>query len=326
MRSGIIVLALAFLAACSSQGSKTGGAAGGDTVAKIGSTVVTAAELQAEIQSLPPQWQTRAKTPHGKKEILDNIVKRRLLMMEADSRGIPQRPEVKMQIEKATSSQILRVLMKEETEQSGAVEEKDLREYFEKHKDRFEQQEQVRARHVLVKLAPNATADEDAKAKKKAEAIRRKLTTANFEEVARKESDGPSAPRGGDLGYFDRKKMDPKFTEVAFGLKLNEISQPVKTSFGYHIIQVTEKKEAKPANFDEMKDQIQRQIEPQLRAERFEKFVSGLRDKFPVEIVDPEIKDSEKAAAEQPAGAAPVPAQSPAPAPVPVPTPPAGGQ
>lgn len=148
------------------------------------------------------------------------------------------------------------------------VTDEDVKAYFDEHQAELGQPEQVRARHILVKT------------KEEAEKIRAQLEEgADFAELARKYSlDESSAADGGELGFLTADQLVPEFSEAAFALEVGAISQPVQTQYGYHIIQVEEKKPAVPAKLEEVsrtivetltKDRI-RQIVPiwlrQLRA------------------------------------------------------------
>ncbi len=135
----------------------------------------------------------------------------------------------------------------------GAIED-----YYEKNKFRYEHDDQVKARHILIKVRNNAPASELAAAKEKIEAIKEEIINGlPFEEAAKKYSeDTGSALKGGDLGYFGRGRMVPEFEESAFSLPLGQVSPPVKTDFGYHIIKVEDRKEAGTDSLEEVRDEI----------------------------------------------------------------------
>lgn len=138
------------------------------------------------------------------------------------------------------------------------ITDEELQTYFEENKDSFGEAEQVKASHILV--ADEATANE----------IKQKLTDgADFAELAKEYStDEGTKEDGGELGFFAKGTMVTEFDDVAFTLPVNEISDPVKTDYGYHIIKVEEKKEAKEANFDDSKTEIKETlIEQKLETE-----------------------------------------------------------
>jgi foldase protein PrsA len=126
------------------------------------------------------------------------------------------------------------------------ITDEELKTYFDENKDSLGEAEQVKASHILV--------EDEASAKE----IEQKLADgADFAELAKEYStDEGSKENGGELGFFPRGTMVTEFEDVAFSLPINEISEPVKSDYGYHIIKVEEKKEAKEANFDDSKAAI----------------------------------------------------------------------
>jgi foldase protein PrsA len=126
------------------------------------------------------------------------------------------------------------------------ITDEEMKTYFDENKDTFAQEEQVQASHILV--------EDEAKAKE----VKEKLDAGeDFAELAKEYStDTGSAESGGDLGFFGKGAMVAEFEDKAFSMKVDEISDPVKSEFGYHIIKVTDKKEAKEGNFEDSKDEI----------------------------------------------------------------------
>lgn len=131
---------------------------------------------------------------------------------------------------------------------------------FKARKNQFDQVEQVKAQHILIKATPGDIASEQA-ALKKAQSLKEQAVKSDFGSLAEKNSDDPGSKiKKGDLGFFGRGQMVPEFEKVAFDLKPGQISEPVKTQFGYHIIKVNEKKEAKSANLNDHKNELASQL------------------------------------------------------------------
>lgn len=130
------------------------------------------------------------------------------------------------------------------------ITEDEIKTYFEENKESLNEEEQVEASHILVE--DEATAKEVAK----------KLADGgDFAALAKEYSqDEANAEKGGELGYFAKGKMVPEFDKAAFSMKPDTISEPIKTDFGYHIIHVTDKKEAKEATYEDHKDDIKEQL------------------------------------------------------------------
>ena len=139
--------------------------------------------------------------------------------------------------------------------QSVKADDDTLRQVYEEHLDRYRTPERRRARHILFTVAPDGDAAAvEAKAKA---ALARIRGGEDFAKVAEEVSEDPgSAKQGGDLGLFERGIMDPAFEKAAFSLKVGELSEPVRSQFGYHLIEVTEVEQGKTAPFAEVRDRV----------------------------------------------------------------------
>jgi peptidyl-prolyl cis-trans isomerase C len=172
----------------------------------------------------------------------------------------------------------------------GAVSEADAKQIYDAQIGPLKPEQEVHARHILV--ATEAEAKEVAERLKKGE---------DFAAVAKEKSKDPGA-EGGDLGFFARGQMLKPFEDAAFALEVGQISEPVQTQFGWHIIKVEEKRDQALPTFDQVKGAIIAQL-VQAKAQEV---VSGLRDSAKIEVVDPELKKSmDAAAAKAKAGALP---------------------
>jgi peptidyl-prolyl cis-trans isomerase C len=141
------------------------------------------------------------------------------------------------------------------------VTDQEIADYYEKNSERFTRGEQVHARHILFKADLNADEAVHQEARAKAEQAReRAVAGADFAELAKEVSEGPSAPSGGDLGFFTKEQMVPTFAEASFALSPGEISPVVKTQFGYHVIKVEERRESGTVPLDEARDPIRRML------------------------------------------------------------------
>lgn len=136
----------------------------------------------------------------------------------------------------------------------------------------FEPEEQIHARHILL------ASEEDALA-----VIAEIEGGAAFEDVAREKSTGPTGPNGGDLGFFSRGQMVPDFEAAAFALGVGEVSAPVQTDFGWHVIKIEERGETAPPSFEELQQQLQQQA----FQDAFLAAIEALRGDATVEILDP---------------------------------------
>ncbi|WP_298271019.1 peptidylprolyl isomerase [Geobacter sp.] len=177
-------------------------------------------------------------------------------------------------------------LVEKEIASKVTVTEAEAKKFYDENIDRFKQPETVRASHILVGADAKATPEEKKKAREKAEAILKKLQEgADFAETAKKESSCPSSAQGGDLGVFGKGQMVPAFEKAAFALKPGEMSGVVETQFGYHIIKLTEKHDAKTTGFDEVKDRIMQYLKGQQVQKGIGEYVENLKKKGKIEIV-----------------------------------------
>jgi len=171
----------------------------------------------------------------------------------------------------------------------------DALEYYNENKDKFRTPEQIKASHILIAPKasdPNSDPNEaKTEAKAKAEGLLKQIKsgTADFATLAKEHSSCPSGNRGGDLGFFSRGKMVPAFEQVAFALKPGQVSDVVETRFGYHIITVTDHKNAKEVSYGEAKENIITQLKQKKKAEIAEQYIESL--KAEAEIVYPPGKE-----------------------------------
>ena len=178
------------------------------------------------------------------------------------------------------------------------VTDADVKSYFQKNHSLFDKPEQVRARHILV--ADKATAD----------TVLGKLKNGgSWDALAKQYSTDPSTKeKGGELGFFGKGQMVPQFQDAAFNAQIGQIVGPVKSPFGYHIIQTEEKKPATKATYAATSDQIRQQLTQQQQAQQVPVFLQNLRVAAKIDVFDDRYKD---AFPQPPAGGA-APAASPA--------------
>ncbi len=165
------------------------------------------------------------------------------------------------------------------------IEEKEVEGYYEYNLERYSEPNQIRARHILFKVKENASDQEAEEARKKAEPVLEMAKKGeDFAELAVKYSEGPTKDKGGDLGFFEKGKMVPAFEEAAFALKEGEISDIVRTPFGYHIIKVEEIKEARTKPIEEVREEIVEAISGNISAELAHEKGLNVTDQIPYDV------------------------------------------
>ena len=175
--------------------------------------------------------------------------------------------------------ELLAVEMKEKAD----VSEQEAKDFYDSNPQFFSQPEMVRASHILVKTEGLDEAGK-AEAKKKLEGILKQVKDGkDFAELAKANSDCPSKKDGGDLDFFRKEQMVKPFSDAAFASKVGQVSDIVETQFGYHIIKVTDRKEAKTEKFDEAKGQIVNYLKKNKQSKFWMEYIKGLKDKAKIE-------------------------------------------
>ena len=153
------------------------------------------------------------------------------------------------------------------------VTDDEIKKYYDENKSQFVEQPKVSAKHILVETEEEANS---IKEEIKSESI-------TFEEAAKKYSSCPSKENGGDLGAFGRGMMVPEFEEAAFASEIGVVTEPVKTQFGYHLILVEDKSEAKEKTFEETKDSISKYLLESAQQKKYVSLSNELAEKYGVE-------------------------------------------
>jgi peptidyl-prolyl cis-trans isomerase C len=292
--TSVAVMSLASLTACKGNPAGEAGKSAkpaGQTLVEVNGIVITTADFKKELENLPPYLKPMAETADGKKQLIDTMVVRELVLKEAMKAGIDKSQAVADKLEDLKKQVILQAYVKKKVDEQASLSDADLQKFYDQNKDKFKTGEQVRASHILVKTEPEA------------QAILKQLKGgASFEELAKTKSiDASAGAKGGDLGWFSKGSMIPEFEKVAFGLKEGELSGIVKTQFGYHIIKVTGKRPAGTRSFAEVKDQIREALLPQKQQEVLKKISDDTKKTVKYTISEEALKSL----GGTPAGAAP---------------------
>ena len=248
-----------------------------------------------------------------KNQVLESLIDRELLFQESKKKGIQVKSEAvsdqlqkiqqrypnKEEFEKLLSNMgltesdvhlqiergmAIQELLDKEVNEKIKVSDEETKSFYDKNPQLFQQPEQVKASHILIKVQADAPDDQKAEARKKIEAVQQKVKKGeDFAALAKTHSEGPSAPRGGDLGYFKRGQMVKPFEEAAFGLKPNETSDIVETQFGYHLIKVNDKKPAKKMTYAEVKDRLNEHLKKQKTDSEAKAYIQTLRKDAKIE-------------------------------------------
>ena len=252
-------------------------------VITVGDHKITAGEYDELVKNLQPQYQQIARGP-GRRQFAQNLVELSVLSGAAEKAELDKQPETKVQLEFQREN-ILAQAMFLHLQQTTPVSDADIQTYYDAHKSDYET---LTARHILIRVkgapmpaTPGKPELSDDEAKARAESIRKRIQDGeDFAKIAKAESDDTSSgEKGGDLGEFKKGMMVPPFEKAAFALKPGDISEPVLSPFGYHIIQV---QTHTTKSLEEAKADILTKVKPELAR----KAVADLTGKTKVEISD----------------------------------------
>jgi peptidyl-prolyl cis-trans isomerase C len=185
-----------------------------------------------------------------------------------------------------TSLEVAKVI-ETEVNSKVAVQDPEVKTFYDQNLERFKQGDTVHAAHILIGLPQGATPEQKAEAKTRATAVLKTVRAGgDFATLARaNSSDQGSAQNGGDLGFFPKGQMTPAFEEAAFKLKPGTVSALVETPFGFHIIKVMERRPPRTAPFAEVSGQIKDFLTQGQREQKLEKFVEEVKAKGKIEIL-----------------------------------------
>ena len=288
-------------------------------LAKVNGTDITEGDLQKVLNQfmqqmggrIPPEKLAEA-LPRVRERIVEELIMRRIMLDEIAKQGITLSDEEFAEIKTELSAELPPGTTLESYMAETGVSEAEMREqmavrkmimakadaiekpsddeikaFYDENQDGFSKDASVTASHILIKLDADASETDKAAKRERIEALRKQLNEgADFAELAKANSDCPSASSGGDLGSFGKGQMVPEFEDAAFSQPIGSVGEVVETQFGFHLIKVTEKSEAQTQSFDEVKDRIADILSSQKQQDVVRQFVDGLRAKADVQRFD----------------------------------------
>ncbi len=281
-----LVLSLVFLFFVSGLAAAK---AGEEILAEVGPYKLTKAEFEAKLETAPPQIKMiLAHQPQLKKALVERWVEISLLSLAAKDAGLEKDPEVKARLDEVTKQILAQAYLEKKLLNQQQVSEEEVKAYYEKHREKYQEPRAVRARHILIEVPQGATPEQEKEALKKAQHLRERILKGeDFAKLAQKYSADPGTKeKGGELGFFTQGQMVKEFEEAAFRLKPGEVSEPVRTPFGYHLIQVEEIKEAKQRSFAEVKDKVREDLIQAKEEAALNKALKELAQKYGAKIYE----------------------------------------
>jgi peptidyl-prolyl cis-trans isomerase C len=277
-----LALLIAVISACSDKPD-----ASSKALAIINGKEITASEFDLRWSQIPDYARKTFAGPTGRRKFLEELINHELLLQEAKNRGFDRDRAFLERVERFKERSILERLRIEEVDALVKVTMEEMKTYYAANAATFTVPGEFRASHILVKTQEEAFD------------LKKRLGQGeDFAALARKVSlDLYTRYKGGDLGFIKKGQTMPQFEKVLLALKVGDISLPVATPFGYHIIKLVERTPGAPLSFEEAKEQVREELLNEKRRQRYDEFVASLRAKAKLRVADIPIPVSEIPAA-----------------------------
>ena len=267
------VLFVIFAFVASACGSAPGSGPQGKALAVVDGEPLTEATLLKEVENLPPYVRPILETAAGRAQFLESVITRDLLMREALRRGIDRRHEVADRISMARKSIVLEALLRDVAEKAPGLSDPALRKIYDANPSLHQVGERVRVSHMLFRDKGRALQILGrAKAGEPFESLMKEVAATNGEVAA-------------DLGEIERGNFVKEFEVAAFAATPGEVTGPIKTTYGYHVIKVYAKSPAGTISFEEMKPKLLAEQREQAQRDAFEGLIADLRKQATVRVL-----------------------------------------
>lgn len=256
----IVSLGAVFLAGCGREES------GENILARVDGLSVSLDDFRREWTNQPPP--SPGVPPERVEQFLDDMIAERLFLLEARRRKIDRDEDLLREVERYREQLMVEKLLSREILPVSATSPAEVDEFWAAHRELFAVPELIRLSHILIR--PGEDESEEEVIERVREIKIRLEGGADFAELARETSDGSSAVRSGDLGYFREEQILPEFRTVAGELAMGEISDPIGTEYGYHLLTVTDLKPPRQKTLDESREDVVAILQAEKRKNRFE--------------------------------------------------------
>jgi len=256
-------------------------------LAKIGDKAFTEKDLEARLRDLPPEYQKMLQDPARRRSYVESLIRVEALARAAREEKIDELEEVKRNIDEVVNNVLAQAYFRKACPTPPDPALKEMEAYYRTHREVFQNPETVRARHILIRVPADAGEDAVARALEKAKMVRKKLDQGeSFQKLAEEYSDDPGTKqKGGDLGFFSRDKMVKPFSDAAFSLKKGETSDPVRSPYGFHIIQVEDRRPAEKQDFASAVSRIRGMMSQEQQNKCVNEVYNKLKLKYHIEIM-----------------------------------------
>ena len=273
MKKLMLGLGLALILAFA--GCRTKSPAQSTIAAKVGNYTITMSDLEQKVMNMPPYTRQFYSTPQGKKQLLDEMIKRLLLVNAAIKQGLDKKSDVKAKIRDAKYDILSKAALDSLAGKSMTVTDKEITDYYNGHQTQFNTPEMFHAKRIVFKT------------QKDVELVYNKLRQKKiaFENAVKEYSvDVFTKSNNGDMGFFTKDAFGSEVAKALSVLKPNEFTKPFKTSSGWAIYMLIEKRPPTSMKLEQVKDNIRRMLEQQKQGEAVNNLEKELRNKNKVTI------------------------------------------
>jgi len=272
----ILVFAASMIFSCSKTDNSK-------VLATIDNEKITIEEFNKDLDKIPVNMKMIVATQSGKKNYLDKMIIKKLLLREAKKENIEKEKEFQDRLNEIKEQLVLETLLKKKINLDSQITEEDMKKYYEKNKETFKREREINTRHILLNTEEEARQIKDKLAKGE-----------DFVELARRYSIDPSAKAsGGEIGFHPKGSLLPEYEDAAFKLKkVGQTSGIVKTKFGYHIIKLEGIKPPSYVPYEEVKDYIKQKLAQEKQTQALEKYITDLKQSAKITINEDLLKDA----------------------------------
>ncbi len=281
----IVLFFFSWFLGCEKKGEK---GLGGKELVRINNVSISLEEFRQMSEKQPLEGKMRLLNEKGLRDFLDNyVITREVLYQEGKQKGLDKNKEIMAKVEDFKRARVIEALLEEVLKGKGEVSESEIQKYYKENEDRFTEPREIKIRHIVVNSEPVLK-----------EVLAKLARGESFEKLASTYNVDKSREDGGDLGYIRRGQLAPSFAqfeEAAFSLrKKGEISEVVKTPFGYHLIQLAERRGTALRPFDQVKEKIRFFLQEKMRQDAYLAYVKETKSRAKIIVNEKLWAEEEK--------------------------------
>jgi peptidyl-prolyl cis-trans isomerase C len=280
-----VLFSFSWFLGCEKKGEK---GLGGKELVRINNISISLEEFRQMSEKQPLEGKMRLLNEKGLRDFLDNyVITREVLYQEGKQKGLDKNKEIVAKVEDFKRAMVIEALLEEVLKGKGEVSESEIQKYYKENEDRFTEPREIKIRHIVVNSEPVLK-----------EVLTKLARGESFEKLASTYNVDKSREDGGDLGYIRRGQLAPSFAqfeEAAFSLrKKGESSEVVKTPFGYHLIQLEERRGTALRPFDQVKEKINFFLQEKKRQDAYLAYVKETKSRAKIIVNEKLWAEEEK--------------------------------